>query len=292
MPLKAGSSPSTISSNIKELHTGKTYAHTAGKFGKERADKQAVAIAFSEARGRAFGGVAPMFGQAFNPTMPNGNQGAMPGANPTTMMNNIPQMQTMPQPPINGVAGGVPPTPMTMPPMGLNAGVPGPAGARPFAFGGGVNPAPKMFKGPIVSDVPGRTDKHLTHVSSGSFVIPADIVSGHGQGNTLAGMNTLQKMFKMGPHAANPSRIPGASSAIHKFSKGGKADQHVGKPVPVKLAGGEIVVPPENAHETMCRITGKKLTLDQAHAAMDQWVLNERKKLRKQLAALPGPSKD
>ena len=292
MPLQKGSSQKVISGNIAELHHGNTYAKTAAKFGKERANKQSVAIAFSEAKGRAFGGIAPMLGQAFNPTMPNGNQGAMPGANPATMMNNTPQMQTMPQPPLNGLASGVAPSPMMGAPMGLNAGQPGPAGARPFALGGGVNPAPKMFKGPIVSDVPGRTDKHLTHVPSGSFVIPADIVSGHGQGNTLAGMNTLQKLFKMGPHAANPSRIPGATNAIHKFSKGGKADQHVGKPVPVKLAGGEIVVPPENAHETMCRITGKKLTLDQAHAAMDQWVLNERKKLRKTLAKLPGPSKD
>ena len=50
MPLKRGSSQKTISSNIEELHTGKTYARTAAKFGAERANKQAVAIALSEAR--------------------------------------------------------------------------------------------------------------------------------------------------------------------------------------------------------------------------------------------------
>lgn len=50
MPLKRGTSKKTISTNIKEFHTGKTYQHTAQKFGKEKANKQAVAVALSEAR--------------------------------------------------------------------------------------------------------------------------------------------------------------------------------------------------------------------------------------------------
>ena len=50
MPLKRGSSRKTISSNIQELHTGKTYAKTRAKLGKARADKQTVAIALSQAR--------------------------------------------------------------------------------------------------------------------------------------------------------------------------------------------------------------------------------------------------
>lgn len=50
MPLKKGSSRKTVSQNIKELHTGKTFAHTQAKFGKAAADKQAVAIALSQAR--------------------------------------------------------------------------------------------------------------------------------------------------------------------------------------------------------------------------------------------------
>lgn len=50
MPLKKGSSQKTISSNIRELHGGKTYAHTKAKFGAKRANKQAVAIALHEAR--------------------------------------------------------------------------------------------------------------------------------------------------------------------------------------------------------------------------------------------------
>lgn len=50
MPLKRGKSKKTISSNISEFHTGKTYAKTKAKFGKAKADKQAVAVALSTAR--------------------------------------------------------------------------------------------------------------------------------------------------------------------------------------------------------------------------------------------------
>lgn len=50
MPLKSGKSKKTISSNISELHKGRTYAKTAKKFGKAKANKQAIAIAFEKAR--------------------------------------------------------------------------------------------------------------------------------------------------------------------------------------------------------------------------------------------------
>ena len=50
MPLKKGKSKKVISSNIKELHTGKTYAKTKKKFGKKKANAQAIAIAFDKAR--------------------------------------------------------------------------------------------------------------------------------------------------------------------------------------------------------------------------------------------------
>lgn len=49
-PLKKGKSKKVVSENSSEFHTGDTYAHTAKKFGKKKADKQAVAVALSEAR--------------------------------------------------------------------------------------------------------------------------------------------------------------------------------------------------------------------------------------------------
>jgi len=50
MPLKKGKSKATVSSNIREFHKGGTYARTRKKFGKKKADKQAVAVAMSEKR--------------------------------------------------------------------------------------------------------------------------------------------------------------------------------------------------------------------------------------------------
>ncbi len=50
MPLKKkGKSKKTVSSNIHEFHKGETYAKTEKKFGKKKADKQAVAIAMPTA---------------------------------------------------------------------------------------------------------------------------------------------------------------------------------------------------------------------------------------------------
>lgn len=50
MPLREGNSAAIKSQNIREFHTGKTYAHTKAKFGKKRADAQAIAVALSTAR--------------------------------------------------------------------------------------------------------------------------------------------------------------------------------------------------------------------------------------------------
>jgi hypothetical protein len=40
-----------ISGNIREFHKGKTYAATEARHGKATADRQAVAVALSNARG-------------------------------------------------------------------------------------------------------------------------------------------------------------------------------------------------------------------------------------------------
>lgn len=252
MPLQSGSSQKTISNNIRELHKGKTFARTEGKFGKARADKQAIAIAMSNARetkGRGMGGVAPVSMTTPNPLAAQAFNPAMAGA--------------------QGVAPGLPQT------MGFKHG--------------GAAKSVKLTTGPLVSTVPGRTDLHFTHVPSGAYVIPADIVSAHGQGNTLAGMEKLHKLFNL--HQHNSHTMPKFPSRAKSMAKGGH-DKHVGKPVPVKLAGGEIVLPPSAVHETMERLHGRKLSLDEAHKHMDKWVVNERKKLRKTLAKLPGPAHD
>lgn len=50
MPMESGSSRETVSKNIAEFHTGKTYARTKRKFGAKVANKQAVAASLSNAR--------------------------------------------------------------------------------------------------------------------------------------------------------------------------------------------------------------------------------------------------
>lgn len=51
MPLKPGKSRKTLESNLHELRHGQTYQKTRRKFGKEKAQKQMVAIALSKQRG-------------------------------------------------------------------------------------------------------------------------------------------------------------------------------------------------------------------------------------------------
>ena len=47
MPLPAGQE---VGKSIRELRTGKTFRHTRKKFGRKRAEKQALAIALKNAR--------------------------------------------------------------------------------------------------------------------------------------------------------------------------------------------------------------------------------------------------
>lgn len=49
MPIRPGSSSATVSSNISEFHKGPTFQKTADKFGKDQANKQAVAVALHSA---------------------------------------------------------------------------------------------------------------------------------------------------------------------------------------------------------------------------------------------------
>ena len=159
-----------------------------------------------------------------------------------------------------------------------------------------------MHVGPVMSAVPGRTDRHSMMVPSSSYVVPADIVSGRGQGNTLAGMNFFQKAFHMGPYgssggmsikhgsgAPRPPRVAGM-----KFAAGGDSgDSKIGTPVPVIVAGGEIIIPPENLIKGLHGLLGyRPKDMKHAHRLMDAWMIHERKNLRKTLAKLPGPAKD
>ena len=151
--------------------------------------------------------------------------------------------------------------------------------------------------GPIMSSVPGRTDRHNISVPSGSYVLPADHLSALGQGNTMAGVKIVNNMFSKGPYGGGtmpvhhgagaprppaPAKIPGLSG----FSdRGGARGEDHGQPTPVIVAGGEYVLGPE----TVKQIGGGDLK--QGHKILDAWVLDVRKSHVKTLRKLPPPVK-
>jgi len=128
----------------------------------------------------------------------------------------------------------------------------------------------QLHVGPIHSPVAGRTDHLPMHVHSGSYVIPADIISAMGEGNTMAGFKVANNLF--GP----PQGIPLARA------KGGET----GEIVPIIAAGGEYVIHPDD----VTRIGNG--TLDEGHKILDSFVKKMRAKTVQTLKNLPGPAKD
>lgn len=152
--------------------------------------------------------------------------------------------------------------------------------------------------GLLASHVGGRTDHLPMTVPAGSYVIPADIVSGMGQGNTLNGSKILDQMFRMdAPYGAQngPLGIKGlkqksARGIMHpprmkmlgkKFAAGGETPP---QSVPIMAAGGEYVIMPDDLQK-------KFGDLDHAHKSLDNFVVTQRKKLVKHLSKLKPPAK-
>lgn len=131
-------------------------------------------------------------------------------------------------------------------------------------------PKVKPHVGPIHSAVAGRTDHLPMHVPSGSYVIPADIISSMGEGNTMAGFKIMGDITKM----YGASRVP--------LADGGMAENLV----PIVAAGGEYVIPP---HVVVGIGQGD---LDKGHTELDDFVTKMRSNTVKTLKKLPGPKKD
>ena len=84
----------------------------------------------------------------------------------------------------------------------------------------------KTHKGPIHSSVAGRTDHLPMHVASGSYVIPADIISAMGEGNSMAGFKVAKNIFSApGPYGQSAESLPyGASGMPYGVPSPRKAD--------------------------------------------------------------------
>jgi hypothetical protein len=155
---------------------------------------------------------------------------------------------------------------------------------RTRATGGQIKaPSPKIttdkvHTGPIHSPVAGRTDHLPMHVPSGSYVIPADIISAMGEGNTMAGFRVANQIF-----SKPKSEVMGMPYEDGEFQKGGRTNP---PPVPIVAAGGEYVIHPDDI-----LVIGKG-DMDQGHEALDEFVLKMRAKTVKTLKGLAGPKKD
>ena len=126
--------------------------------------------------------------------------------------------------------------------------------------------ATKQHVGPIHSVVAGRTDHLPMNVPSGSYVIPADIISAMGEGNTMAGFRVAKEIF----------------GDTHDGAVGGNSFSSV----PIVAAGGEYVVHPDD----VCNLGGGDL--DEGHKILDSFVKKMRAKTVQTLQNLPGPKKD
>lgn len=158
------------------------------------------------------------------------------------------------------------------------------AGALGRAAGGSVpwfvrQQASQMHKsGPLRSPVAGRTDHLPISVKSGSHVLPADIVSSLGQGNTENGFHVLGKMFPVAKTPRMPMRLGKG------FAEGGDVEEGE-PPVDILAAGGEHVLDPDQVLE----VGGGDP--QRGHAILDAFIKHVRAETIKTLRKLPGPAR-
>ncbi len=164
-------------------------------------------------------------------------------------------------------------------------------------------PAIKTHTGPIHSSVAGRTDHLPAHVPHGSYVMPADIISGMGEGNTVAGFIVAKQLPRLFATTFYGDKKPGGGlpygggglpygSPSPGRAEGGSArapeddDEPDDRSVPVVVAGGEHVYGPEEV-----KMFGNG-DLDRGHAILDFFIPHYRAQLIKTLKNLPGPKHD
>lgn len=150
----------------------------------------------------------------------------------------------------------------------------------------------KLHTGPIHSSVAGRTDHLKMNVPSGSYVIPADIISAMGEGNTMAGFKLAEKVFSSpgswmtgAPYGESMSPYDEPMSPygmeMPKKAAGGATEG-----VPIVAAGGEYVIAPEHVQH----IGGGDM--DAGHKHLDEFVKKFRARTVDTLKKLPGPKRD
>lgn len=100
---------------------------------------------------------------------------------------------------------------------------------KKYAKGGGIS-------GPLEGITGGRSDRIEVPVMSGAHIIPADIVSAIGEGNSARGHDLLSKTFAKSIETRKPLKPKGGKSA--KMKDGGT--------VGIRVSDGEFIVSPED----------------------------------------------
>lgn len=152
--------------------------------------------------------------------------------------------------------------------------------ARRYRADGG-----RVHVGAIHSHVAGRTDHLPMSVPSGAYVIPADIISGMGQGNTLAGFRVAKSLFGA-PFYGSGAAYGTANAPAYGMALPGKAAGGQTGEVPIVAAGGEYVIHPD----AVARLG--KGSMDDGHRILDAFVTRYRARTIKTLRKLPPPKRD
>lgn len=155
--------------------------------------------------------------------------------------------------------------------------------ARKAMERGGRSKDPKVYHGPLKAPIPGRTDRLPIHVYSGSYVLPADIVSGLAEGNTEAGYEVIKRMIE------DTKSQGGRVNMREKYGLRGPYHEPSDEPksvVPCVVAGGEYIITPEEVEA----IGGGDM--NEGHKILDSFVKSQRRKHIKTLQKLPPPAKD
>ena len=165
----------------------------------------------------------------------------------------------------------------------------------------------------------GRSDYRNASLPSGSYILPADIISGMGEGNSLAGAAIADKMFHTEPYGITPPKVgahraslptPRAPVPREPVAKGGapsaspkqeplpitRAGEHM--PVDVVLADGEFALSPDTIahHPQLGRLDPNdkdpqhfRRAVKIGHDVLDHWVVEKRKEHAAEMLKLAGP---
>jgi hypothetical protein len=151
-------------------------------------------------------------------------------------------------------------------------------GGRPMGHGP-KSKEPGVFHGPLKGPIAGRTDRLPINVYSGSYVIPADIVSGLGEGNSEAGFAVIDRMIEEAKSRG------GRVGMVSKYGLQGHYHTPRSK-VPCLVAFGEYILSPEEVEAI------GDGDINAGHKVLDAFVKSQRKKTIKTLRKLPPPAKD